>query len=310
MNMDFVAIDFETANSFRGSPCAIGLVEVRGGKVIRQASELVRPPNAHGPEDFDQFNVELHGISWDLVADKPTFSEVWEGLGLHRLEIPVIAHNAAFDVGVIREAFTEQELEWPTLSYTCTVVLSRRVLDLASYSLPFVASALGISLSNHHEAGADAMACAQIALALAERTSTNSLDSLLSSLNVRWGKLSPSEWSGSSSRGTSRIRDKLPAPRESASPDHFLYGKRVVITGTLPGGLLRKDAQDRIAFYGGVPQAGVTKDTNLLVVGDLDSRRFAPEMVVSSKFKKAMDLQEAGQHLEIVAGTDFMPYLD
>ena len=34
MSIDFVALDFETANRFRGSPCAIGLAVVRDGKIV------------------------------------------------------------------------------------------------------------------------------------------------------------------------------------------------------------------------------------------------------------------------------------
>ncbi|HET8877955.1 MAG TPA: exonuclease, partial [Arthrobacter sp.] len=38
MALDFTAIDFETANGFRGSPCAVGLTKVRGGVVVEEAS--------------------------------------------------------------------------------------------------------------------------------------------------------------------------------------------------------------------------------------------------------------------------------
>lgn len=310
MSANFLAIDFETANSLRGSPCSIGLVEVRDGEVVSQRSELICPPNTFGPGDFDEMNIAIHGITWDMVADKPGFLDTWKQLGLDNLYIPLVAHYAAFDLGVIREAFAEEQCEWPTLNYICSVVLSRRVLDLPSYSLPYVADALGVTVTDHHDAGADAKACAEITLALLNRTSSNTLDDLLTSLNVRWGSLSPTDWSGSTVRGTSRTRDKLPPPRETASPDHYIYGKQVVITGTLPGGLLRRDAQDRIAFYGGTPQVGVTKDTDVLVVGDLDPKRLAPGMEVSAKLKKAFDLQAKGQHIEIIAGSDFMPYLD
>jgi len=42
--LDFIALDFETANSYRGSPCALGLVRVRDGKVVEEGSFLMRPP--------------------------------------------------------------------------------------------------------------------------------------------------------------------------------------------------------------------------------------------------------------------------
>lgn len=310
MTVDFLAIDFETANSFRGTPCSIGIAEVRGGQIVERRSELICPVGVSGPEDFDAVNVAIHGITWEMVAESPSFAEVWETLGLHTIDIPLVAHYAAFDLGVIREAFSDEGLEWPSLSYTCTVVLSRKVLDLPSYSLPFVADSLGVDLRDHHDAGADASACAEIMLGLLEKTGAGSLNEMLDALKVRWGSLSPNDWSGSVSRGSGRARDKLAPPRGDADPDHFLFGKRVVITGTLPGGLLRRDAQNRIAYYGGTPQAGVTKETDVLVVGDLDPRRLAPGMDVTAKLKKAFELQAKGSPLEVIAGSDFLPYLD
>ena len=41
--MDFVAVDFETANSDRGSICALGIVVVSEGVVVRKVRRLVRP---------------------------------------------------------------------------------------------------------------------------------------------------------------------------------------------------------------------------------------------------------------------------
>ena len=34
--MDFVAIDFETANSLRTSVCSIGIVQVKNGKIKKK----------------------------------------------------------------------------------------------------------------------------------------------------------------------------------------------------------------------------------------------------------------------------------
>ena len=59
VGLDFTAIDFETANGFRGSPCAVGLTKVRGGVVVEEASWLMRPPQNH--DRFDHHNVRIHG---------------------------------------------------------------------------------------------------------------------------------------------------------------------------------------------------------------------------------------------------------
>ena len=37
MALDFTAIDFETANSYRGSPCSVGMVKVRDGRIVDES---------------------------------------------------------------------------------------------------------------------------------------------------------------------------------------------------------------------------------------------------------------------------------
>ena len=58
--MNFIAIDFETANSNRNSPCEIGIVKV---ELLRsdKKSFLIRPKENY----FDWMNTEIHGIDED-----------------------------------------------------------------------------------------------------------------------------------------------------------------------------------------------------------------------------------------------------
>jgi len=308
MSIDFVAIDFETANRFRWSPCAIGISIVRDSKVVEQITQLICPPNATDADCFDDFNISIHGITWEMVKDQPKFLDVWNSLIPKIGSLPLVAHNAAFDIGVLRESLDEEGGEWPTLTYTCTLVTSRRILDLPSYSLPFVADALKVELKKHHDAGSDAKACADILLKLCKKTSSSTIDSFLESLNVRWGHLSEGNWRGSTVRPKSP--HDLPEPRTDADKNHFLFGKHIALTGALPSGILRSKAQERIAYFGGIPQGGINKETSLLVVGDIDPHRLAPGSEMSAKMKRAIELQAKGQTIEIISGFDFIPLLE
>ncbi len=309
MSIDFVALDFETANQFRGSPCAIGLAVVKNGKIVDEYGLLMRPPDATGPDDFDEFNVGLHGINWEKVKSEPEFIEIWNSLLPIIGELPLVAHNAAFDIGVLRDSLDISDAPWPTLSYTCTLVTSRRILKLPSYSLPFVASELNVDIGKHHDALSDAKVAAGIMMELCNRTQSIDVDSLLNSISVKWGKISEGNWSGSTVRHR-YVRSEIPLPRTDANKDHFLFGQHVVITGALPSGVLRSRAQERIAYFGATPQENVTKETTLLVVGDIDPHRLAPGAVMSSKMKKAIKLQGEGQAIEIMTGFDFLPLLE
>ena len=54
----------------------------------------------------------------------------------------LVTHNAGFDIGVIRYACAVDNIEWPTLRFLCTLVLSRRALRLPTYRLPYAAESL------------------------------------------------------------------------------------------------------------------------------------------------------------------------
>ncbi len=307
MGIDFVAVDFETANSFRGSPCAVGLVKVKGGRVVDEYSSFVRPPDANGPDDFDDFNISIHGIKWADVENAPCLAEIWATNSLFFDNLPLVAHNAAFDMSVIRETFALEEYAWPEFKYACSLVLARRFLTLPSFSLPFVALGLGVETGRHHDALDDARVCASIILALSKTQNVTSFNELMSLGRVTWGVMNPSHWTGLA--GISKLRGVLPPPREAASKDHFLYGQKVVMTGALPGGITRRAAQERLAFFGGTPQENVTVETTILIVGDIPIHMLAPGVEISGKMKKAFDLQRKGQRIEVMSGIDFLALL-
>jgi DNA polymerase-3 subunit epsilon len=47
MSLSYCAIDFETANWFRGSPCAVGRVRVVDGAVVDTRRQVVSMRNPH-----------------------------------------------------------------------------------------------------------------------------------------------------------------------------------------------------------------------------------------------------------------------
>ncbi|MDN6300848.1 MAG: 3'-5' exonuclease, partial [Micrococcaceae bacterium] len=173
MALDFTAIDFETANGFRGSACSVGVTRVRDGGIVDEAYWLMRPPE--GFDHFDPRNVQIHGITADMVATAPRFGEVFPELASFIGADTVVAHNAAFDLGVIRSALEVSELAGPAYDFACPVKLARKTYSLQSYSLPFVAEAAGSPMENHHDALADARACASIMIDIGHRHAVDSV---------------------------------------------------------------------------------------------------------------------------------------
>ena len=71
--MNWVAIDFETANAKYSSACALGIAIVEHGRIIKRASWLIRPRELY----FNYYNTYIHGITEEDVKDKPQFNELW-----------------------------------------------------------------------------------------------------------------------------------------------------------------------------------------------------------------------------------------
>jgi DNA polymerase-3 subunit epsilon len=154
--MDFLAIDFETADYGSDSACAVGLVRVCDGEIVRRDAFLIRPPRRN------MVFTHIHGITWADVADKPTFGEHW-----HRIEQQMagidflVAHNAGFDRGVLNACCRTYGLPVPPHPFQCTMQLARKLWNIRPTKLPNVCRHFGIPL-NHHDAGSDTEACARI----------------------------------------------------------------------------------------------------------------------------------------------------
>jgi DNA polymerase-3 subunit epsilon len=181
MALDFTTIDFETANNSPASPCAVGLVKVRDGQIVDEFLATFMPPYPH--DWFDANNIRIHGIKKADVEDGHTWAEILPMM-LEFIEGDVlVAHNATFDMGVLKAAADAILFELPKLHYGCSLLVSRKVYNLESYRLNAVAYAIGHEEFDHHDALADADACARIMIHAADRQGVDDLVALLASAN-------------------------------------------------------------------------------------------------------------------------------
>lgn len=183
MALDFTAIDFETANSSNASACAVGLVRVRDGIVVDQAGWLIQPPAGH--DMFFDLNMRIHGITPADVVGAPTWSEQLGDLAAFVGDDVLVAHNAGFDMAVIKRACEATGDDCPPYRYACSLQVSRRVYQLDSYRLPYVAAEAGFAEFAHHNATADALACAHVVIDAARRVAADDIDLLAEYCGVR-----------------------------------------------------------------------------------------------------------------------------
>ena len=158
--MAVIAIDFETANRSRASACALGLAWIEDLRVVRREYRLIRPRS----DDFEPINIAIHGIRPRDVVSAPEFPEVYAEFEDDFVGALLLAHNAPFDLSVLRETAKSYGIGTPGMRSLCTLGVARAVWpQLGNFKLSSLASAHGIEFSHHH-AGEDAFACAQIAI--------------------------------------------------------------------------------------------------------------------------------------------------
>ncbi|MDP2207234.1 MAG: 3'-5' exonuclease [Bacteroidota bacterium] len=162
--MNFLAIDFETADYQPDSACAVGLVRVENEKIVAREAYLIKPPRNTMVFTY------LHGITMADVMSKPKFRDVWKTAEPLMKDIDFfVAHNAGFDKGVLHACCASSGLPLPATEFECTMRLARKIWKIRPTKLPDVCRRFDISL-NHHDAASDSDACAQIMIRVLQET--------------------------------------------------------------------------------------------------------------------------------------------
>ena len=153
----YIVFDTETPNSRNDSICSIGITVVENGRIVEERYDLVDPEAR-----FDVFNVQLHGISPDMVRFEKNFPVLWDEIGPLMGSGVLVAHNAAFDLGVLSKLFRRYGIAKAPDYYACTVQLGRKCIPEApNHKLNTLCELLQISL-DHHNAASDSHACAEL----------------------------------------------------------------------------------------------------------------------------------------------------
>lgn len=306
--MEFVALDFETANQARNSACEVALVKFRDGQPVDSYQSLIRQ------DQFAPFNTRLHGITAAMVANSPSFDEIWPSIRDFVGSRPLVAHNAAFDMSVLTKSLQREAISG-SYDYFCTMVLSRRLLDITYYGLPGVAEALGVEYPMEHRALTDATAAGQVAVELMSLGGVGDIYELASVAKITPGTLSDLGASGTffsgrrtslSSKDRQKILESIDASELYEDPD--FAGKKIVFTGTLQS-MTQDEARLAVLKAGGVPIDSVSSKTDMLVFGYQDPRVLRGKPL-SNKRQKAEELRLEGAEIEVVDELQFLQMLE
>lgn len=186
--MDFLALDFETATTQPDSPCELGIAIVRGGVVREVRNWLIKPPQW---PFFSPYNIAVHGIRPQDVAQAPCWKDIWGEVAELLAGQVVVAHNAAFDMTVLRSTLVGHGLRPPAFHYFCSVSMARRVWPgHRSYGLGPMCAFHRIPLK-HHRAGHDAEATAELVLRATDQCPSFDITRFLLDHKVKVGGFMP-----------------------------------------------------------------------------------------------------------------------
>lgn len=189
--LNYIAIDFETANKLSCSACSIGLIRFENGVETDSVCHLIKPAVMYFVPEWTR---DIHHISYEDVADQPCFPEVWQNLVQPFLDktpdFPLVAHNASFDMGVIKGCCDRFNMELPKIRYFDSLRISRRTWpELKSHALTFLGSTFGIDYLAH-DALEDSRTCGLIIKLACEKWNVASVDELLCACNSNLQELS------------------------------------------------------------------------------------------------------------------------
>lgn len=319
--MEFVAIDFETANHSPSSACQLAAVVVQNGEITAEHSWLIRPPRSY----FAPKNIEIHGIRREDVADAPSMGKLWPEFKGIVGDRPLIAHNARFDLGVLIASLEAYNVSCPDLEFNCTRLLAKRAWPgKARYGLKPLGDWLGIRFK-HHDALEDSRCCATIALEILRGSQANSLVELESELRIHRGhyrnsKLtSPRFFGGKSGGRAAGLADRYGFPSKAshsasrmdaetvltaAAKQLPLSDKKIFMLGPL-GGMSDSETARFIEQLGGTPQASIATDTTYVVACDTTIE--AASKLVASSLSESLD--EGAAQIRILSQRQFRALL-
>ncbi|MES2654052.1 MAG: exonuclease domain-containing protein [Bacteroidota bacterium] len=296
--LNFTAIDFETANEKRHSPCSLGIVVFKNGKVDYEEHILIRPKEFR----FTTINSQIHGITESDVVNAPEFNEVWQRIEHLIQHSIVLAHNASFDIDVLKKTLNIYGIATPTLKSACTIKLAGKAFpNLPGQKLNQVADFLQIPLLNHHNSLADARVASEIGLRSIPRIDTNifsyHLEDITSFQSSTLNQSNTSTAFFEKQFSKKNIDSALLQPNlTNANPDNPFYNKKVVFTGDLQS-INRKDAALRIQAMGADIDTAISRKTQIVVIG----QKAGP-----TKLKKIEELRATGYDIKIIEEAAFL----
>ncbi|MCH3994144.1 MAG: 3'-5' exoribonuclease [Prevotella sp.] len=274
---DFTALDFETMTPERTSACAIGLVRVEDNTIVQKFYSLIKPI----PDDRKINNINVNGISNEMVENAPTFKELWPSIENFISEKFIVAHNTSFDLDVLQKVANYYNIPLEIMGSFDTMLIIHKSLNESC-------EMMGIDLEHHHDALCDATACAEMVLKSNGVIIYPTLNPVIKEENFTNKKISG--------------ETKQPLnPKDVENKDTPFFEKKVVLTGNLINFPNREEISEKLKSYGADINTSISKKTNIVIVG---------EKAGPSKMKKIKELKDQGYEIRIIEESELISIMN
>ncbi|MBQ7256389.1 MAG: 3'-5' exoribonuclease [Abditibacteriota bacterium] len=306
-----VAIDFETANISTASAISIGYAVIIDNLIVDYNNYLIKPHYTVG--EFLPQNIRIHHITPKMVEHAPSFKEIYEAkLKEIFKDAYLVAHNAPFDMRVLKSLFGLYYMEVPNWKYCCTVELSTHLWpNIPGHRLPVVAEAINYNLSNHHDAKYDALACAKIITAAMKDLDTTKFEGLCFMTKTKIGTILNTK-----DKGWNDLRHYKPDLNnlikwtDGDYKCHPYFNKKIAKIGELKD-MSPENMAGHLCNIGGIFHEFILGDTDLVVLSDKYYDKYKEALtsiifklkvpgVILSKINKARELKKL-----IISETEF-----
>ncbi len=153
-DMEFVVFDLETTGiTYDAEIMEIGAVKIKNGKIVDTYHQYIKPKGK-----ISEKSIEITGLTFDYLKDKPYIEDIIEDFISFIGNAALVAHNAAFDYGHIKQYLKNNYLVIDTLQLARSLYFK----ETKKFYLGALCELFGIPLDNAHSALCDAMATGKL----------------------------------------------------------------------------------------------------------------------------------------------------
>ncbi len=251
--MDYIAIDFETANANLTSACSIGIVAITNDKIVFEKEYLINPE-----EEFSYFNILIHGITADQVKEEKTFDKLWPEIQHFFQDTLVFAHNAEFDISVLRALIEKYNLAIPSIKTGCTLKIAQQIWknELTNCRLNTLSGYLELD-HQHHNALSDAYVCTKIIERAKKAKNVASEEELYQSIGLMFGGYNKNKfWPTTKQYKKANAKDVVKV---------MAIAEKVIAFGGKPKTMTKKTLVEKLLISGAFLARGINRSVDYFI---------------------------------------------